>query len=79
MGEGLKRARAAAKATRKPEDDSYMALYRAVATYVEQHGGKVLVAGGIQIQEFPAGAKYNFYVAVKCTGRKPVFEGKERA
>ena len=73
MGEGLKRAKASAKATRIPADDGYLRLYRAVAKYVEDHGGKVIVCGGIQIQEWPDDAEYNFSIAIKCTGRKPVF------
>lgn len=66
--------------SKKPDnaEDVYLELYKAVAEYVEKHGGKVFVAGGIQIQEVPGDATYNFYVAVKCTGRKPIFEGKER-
>jgi hypothetical protein len=48
-----------------------MRLYRAVANYVEKNGGVVIVAGGIEIQEWPERGRFNFSVAVKCTGRKP--------
>lgn len=60
------------------KNDGYMALYKAVAKYVEKHGGAVVVAGGIQLQQMPGDNDSTFYVAVKCTGRKPIFEGKER-
>jgi len=46
-------------------------LHKAVANYVEQAGGKVVVSGGIEIQTWPNDRKYQFRVAIKCTGRKP--------
>jgi hypothetical protein len=69
MGEGLKRAKAAAKATRTPQkiDDKHLRLYRAVADYVAANGGKVIVAGGVQCQQYDG----HFYIAVKCTGTLP--------
>jgi len=49
-------------------------LYRAVAKYVASHGGEVIVAGGIQVQEWPGGGPYQFTIAVKCTGHRPDFD-----
>jgi hypothetical protein len=46
-------------------------LYRAVANYAKVEGGSVLVAGGVQIQQWPNEPKFNYSVAVKCTGRLP--------
>lgn len=54
-----------------------MRLYKAVANYVEKNGGKVVVAGGIQIQEWDANPN-KFSIAVKCTGIKPKFEEAQR-
>lgn len=48
-------------------------LYRAVAKYVESNGGRVIVAGGIQCQQWPGDGLYQFTIAVKCTGRPPKF------
>jgi len=52
---------------RKPID----ALYRGVIRYVEEKGGKLVVIGGVQIQQWPGEAKGCFSVAVKCMGKKP--------
>lgn len=48
-------------------------LYKAVARYVEKRGGAVLVAGGIQIIQWPGTRPGNFTLAVSCTGRVPLF------
>jgi len=48
-------------------------LYRAVRNYVEKHDGRIVVIGGIQIQEWPGEPARNFSIAIKCTGTKPVF------
>jgi len=61
------------KKQRNPQITPYDKLYHAVAEYVESKGGAVIVAGGIQIQEWPSDGPYQFTVAVKCTGRKPKF------
>lgn len=57
--------------------DPVSQLYRAVLRYVEANNGSILVIGGIQIQEWPDAGKFNFSVAVKCTGHKPTFGKKE--
>ncbi len=49
------------------------ALYCAVKRYVEEGGGKIIVVGGIQVQEWPGDSEYAFTIGVKCTGKKPVF------
>lgn len=51
-------------------------LYRAVVNYVEAHGGSLIVIGGIDVQQFPTDRVGNFRVAVRCTGRPPVFKPK---
>lgn len=50
-------------------------VYNAVAAYVKANGGNVVVAGGIEIQEWPGEWPGNFRVAVKCLGRKPELKG----
>lgn len=56
-------------------DQPFQKLYRAIAEYVEAHGGKVIIAEGIQIQEWPPYKENAFTVAVKCSGKKPNFPG----
>ena len=56
-----------------PKQKSVDALYRAVQKYVELNGGKLIVVGGIQVQQWLGDAKYNFVVAVRCTGVLPEF------
>jgi len=46
-------------------------LYKAVQNYVEKGGGKLIVIGGITVQEWPTDNPHVFHVAVKCLGRKP--------
>jgi hypothetical protein len=53
-----------------------VAMYEAVASYVKAHGGNVVVASGVQIQEWPGEGEFRFTVGIKCTGRKPQFEKK---
>lgn len=57
--------------------DPVSQLYRAIIRYVESKGGKIIVIGGIEIQEWPLDPKLNFRVGVRCLGRKPVIEPKE--
>ena len=52
-------------------------LYKAVANYVEKRGGKVVVIGGVQVQEWPGDLKFNFTIGIKCTGRRPQFAASE--
>lgn len=39
--------------------------------WAEANGGKVVVAGGIEVQKFPGDDDFTFRIAIKCTGRKP--------
>ena len=48
-------------------------LYKAVEDYVEAKGGKLLAIGGIQVQQWPKDMKYNFRLAVRCTGQMPEY------
>jgi hypothetical protein len=53
--------------------DPISQLYRAVLRYVQSSGGSIAVIGGVQIQKWPDEGRYNFTIAVKCTGIKPSF------
>jgi hypothetical protein len=53
-------------------------LYSAIDRYVESRGGKVIVIGGIEIQQWPGDAKMNFRIAIRCIGKKPIRERIER-
>ena len=47
------------------------ALYSAVRNYIEEHGGKVVVIGGVSVMHGPTDYKYNFSLLVRFTGKKP--------
>lgn len=47
-------------------------LYKAIAKYVEVHGGSVVVAGDIQIAHDASDLKYNWTISARCTGRPPI-------
>ena len=49
-------------------------VHRVLAAYIAHLGGKVVVSGPIQIQLWPGDGKFDFTVAVKCTGRKPTIK-----
>lgn len=51
-------------------------LLVAVGNWVESNGGKVLVAGGIEIQRYADDAALTFKVAIKCTGKQPTKESE---
>lgn len=65
-------------AAQKVADRHVIRLYKAVANYVKHTGGSVIVAGGVQIQEWPRDRKFSFTVAIKCTGTKPKFAQEPR-
>jgi len=46
-------------------------LLKAVATFIEAHGGKVLIAGPVQIITWPDDRLGCFTVGIKCVGRRP--------
>jgi len=58
--------------------DPTMQLYRAVRRYVESNSGRIIVIGGIQVQEWPGEVEGKYRVAVECFGRKPVFAEASR-
>jgi len=53
----------------KPSD--VMKLYKAVKEYIESRGGKAVMAGGVEAQEWPGDRVYNYYLAIKIMGIKP--------
>ena len=64
------------KTQRKPRDvlagnTPELILLRAVRRYVEHHGGKILVIGGIEVQTWPEDRALNFRIGIRCTGRRP--------
>ncbi len=50
------------------KDDDTHNLQAAVIRWVNSHGGSVVVVGGCGIVQEEG---FNYYVCVKCTGRKP--------
>ena len=55
----------------KSKMDTTDKLLRLVGKYLEEKGGKGLIAGPVCIIQFPGSTEANFYVAVKVLGRKP--------
>lgn len=47
-------------------------LFYAVQRYIEGEGGTVVVAGPVTIQQWPGDRKFNYYLAIRCTGRPPL-------
>ena len=46
-------------------------VHRVIAAYVAHLGGKVVVSGPLQIQQWPGDGNSRFTVALKCAGRRP--------
>lgn len=46
-------------------------LYRAVIRYVESKGGRAVVIGGVQVQQWSGDRGLNFVLGVRCMGTKP--------
>ncbi|HLF10634.1 MAG TPA: hypothetical protein VJA26_05420 [Gammaproteobacteria bacterium] len=61
---------AAAGAEAEPEAAS-KDLLTAVARFVDSHGGKTVVVGGIQTEQWPDDP-FRFKVTIQCTGKPPV-------
>ncbi len=47
-------------------------LYKAAGKYVELHGGKIIIAGGVQVIRFPDSKKYTWTLGIICTGKPPI-------
>jgi len=48
-------------------------LYKAVAAYVKNRNGSLVVIGGIQVIEWPGDGVGKFTIGIKCLGKKPVY------
>lgn len=48
-------------------------LYKAVANYVEKCGGKLILIGGVQIQQWPGDSEFKFTIGIPCLGQKPTY------
>lgn len=46
-------------------------LYKAVVDFIDAKKGKVVVIGGVEIQQFPDDSEFTFRLAVRITGKKP--------
>lgn len=57
--------------------DHVSQLYRAVRRYIQHYGGSLAVIGGVEILRWPSDLDNNFSVAVRCTGKLPVFSQPE--
>jgi hypothetical protein len=48
-------------------------LYEAVARYIEYGGGKAIIIGGIEVQQWPNDPKEKYRVAVHFLGKPPKY------
>lgn len=48
-------------------------LYDALDNYVTKLGGKIVIIGGVEVQEWPNDPKHSFRMAIKCVGFKPKY------
>lgn len=48
-------------------------LYKAAAHYVKKCGGSVILASGVQVQQWPGSKRGEFVLGIKCLGRKPTY------
>jgi len=55
---------------KKVRDDGFKPMLRAVAKYIEAHGGMALVLGDIGVSHRPP-AKYNWTLHINFTGKPP--------
>lgn len=58
---------------KSPFEAATVRLLKAVQSYVAVHNGRVLVAGGIEIQQWPEDRASKFKVAIDCVGKRPAF------
>lgn len=56
----------------KRQSDATDRLYCAVCNYLEKHGGKAIVIGGIEIIRYPLEPKFKFRLAIRVTGNPPM-------
>lgn len=50
--------------------DNFEEMMREVAKYIETHGGKALVMGGISVEKRPP-LKHNYTLRIDFTGKPP--------
>ena len=59
------------KVSERRKELACIAMYKAVGKYVGLHGGRMYLADGVQIIEWPDSKPGSFTVGIKCFGRKP--------
>lgn len=56
------------------KSDGFERLYKAILQYVKANGGTVVAIGGVEVQHWPGEPEYNFRLAIRCTGKRPVLK-----
>lgn len=55
---------------KKGGKDNFEVMVKEIAKYIEFHGGKAVVLGGISVSQRPP-LKYNFTLHIDITGKPP--------
>lgn len=69
----------ATKKQAKTADKALRRLYDAAAAYVESRGGKLVVVGGVTVQQWPDDLKFNWTLGIRCTGKRPTYADNPEA
>lgn len=56
---------------KKDNDKEWTALVKAAEAYVKSIGGKIVVAGPIEIIQWPDDGPYKYTLGIKCLGKAP--------
>lgn len=56
---------------KEKEAEAFDVMAKAIIKYVEAMGGTALVVGGVSIGQEPGALKYNYFIQVNITGKKP--------
>lgn len=51
--------------------DPYEQLLQSAVKYIESKGGKAVVIGGVEVQQWLGDNKFNYRLAIKFSGRAP--------
>lgn len=58
------------------KDDLAHNVQVAVQRWVHANGGTAIMTSGVQIVTFPGEGEFNYRVAIRCTGARPVMKEK---
>lgn len=56
---------------KKPGEKEFEAMAVAIGKYIKAMGGNAVLVGGVSIGQNPDALKYNYFIKVGITGKKP--------